>query len=311
MERTKLKLIIDTDPGVDDSVCLIYALTDENVDVLLLSTVVGNISLERATRNTLHLLDILDKDIPVAKGQATAMYRISETAEFIHQREGMGGYIPPQTTKRQPIATDAIEAMYQILKEGDGDIIPLVLGPHTNIGVLLTRHPDVVEKIPKIVFMGGSPYGAEGYPDHISFNISCDPEAFQIVLNSGIPLLMLPSDVGRRKAHLSEAYVNNLESVNDLGKLMYQMYGRYWEPGYPDKRVATNDTCAYFALVYPELFTTKKCHVQVDTQDALGKTTVEFCENGNVELVTDVDREKFVELLDKNLRNLNHIKFEI
>ena len=311
MERKKLKLIIDTDPGVDDTVCLIYALTDENVDVLLLSTVVGNTSLERATRNALHLLDILNKDIPVAKGQATAMYRVSETAEFIHQKEGMGGYIPPKTTKRQPIETDAIEAMYQILKEGDGDIIPLVLGPQTNIGILLTRHPDVIEKIPKIVFMGGSPYGVEGYPNHISFNISCDPEAFQIVLDSGIPLLMLPSDVGRRKAHLGEDYVNNLKDVNVLGNLMYQMYGRYWEPGYIDKRVATNDTCAYLALVYPHLFTTKKCRVQVDTQDALGKTTVEFCEDGNVELVTDVDREKFIEFLDKNLRKLNHIKLDI
>ena len=311
MERKKLKLIIDTDPGVDDTVCLIYALTDENVDVLLLSTVVGNTSLERATRNALHLLDILNKDIPVAKGQATAMYRVSETAEFIHQKEGMGGYIPPKTTKRQPIETDAIEAMYQILKEGDGDIIPLVLGPQTNIGILLTRHPDVIEKIPKIVFMGGSPYGVEGYPNHISFNISCDPEAFQIVLDSGIPLLMLPSDVGRRKAHLGEDYVNNLKDVNVLGNLMYQMYGRYWEPGYTDKRVATNDTCAYLALVYPHLFTTKKCRVQVDTQDALGKTTVEFCEDGNVELVTDVDREKFIEFLDKNLRKLNHIKLDI
>jgi len=259
LRNKKLKLIIDTDPGVDDSVCLIYALTDDKVEVLLLTTVVGNINLDIATRNTLHILDILDKDVPVAKGCATAMHRISETAEFIHQKEGLGGYIPPKTTKRQAIETDAVEAMYQLLKKGDGDIIPLVLGPHTNMGVLLERHPDIIEKIPKIVFMGGSPYGVEGYPDHISFNISCDPEAFQIVLDSGIPLLMLPSDVGRRKAHLGEDYVNNLKNVNDLGKLMYHMYGLYWEPGYPDKRVATNDTCAYFALAYPQLFTTKKC----------------------------------------------------
>lgn len=308
MERKKYKLIIDTDPGVDDSVCLAYALTDENAEVLLLTTVVGNINIDIATRNTLHILDILDKDIPVAKGQATAMHRISETAEFIHQKEGLGGYIPPATAKRKIIETDAVEAMYQVLKAGDGDIIPLVLGPHTNMGVLFTRHPDIIEKIPKIVFMGGSPYGVEGYPDHVSFNISCDPEAFQIVLDSGIPLLMLPSDVGRRKAHLDENYVNRLKNVNDVGKWMYLMYGLYWEPGYPDKRVATNDTCAYFALVYPELFKTEKCKVTVDLTDTPGKTFVEFCKEGNVELVTQVDRENFLKLLDKNLHKLNHIK---
>ncbi|MBE5752195.1 MAG: ribonucleoside hydrolase RihC [Clostridiales bacterium] len=308
MEKKKHKIIIDTDPGVDDSVCLIYALTDEHVETLLLTTVVGNISIETATRNALHLLDVLQKDVPVAKGQPTAMFRKSATAEFIHQKEGLGGYIPPATVKRKTLDIDAVEAMYQTLKAGDGDITILALGPQTNLGVLLSKHPDIIPKIPKIVFMGGSPFGMEGYPDHISFNISCDPEAFQIVLDSGIPLVMLPSDVGRRKAHLDEAYVNRLQSVNDLGRLMYTMYGLYWEPGYPDKRVATNDVCALFALVYPNLFTTKKCKVTLDLHETPGKTFVEFCEDGNVELVTQVDRENFIKRLDEDLQKLSGIK---
>ncbi len=310
MNAKKYKLIIDTDPGVDDGVCLIYALTDENVDVLLLTTVVGNIPIKTATRNALHILDVLGKDIPVAEGQATAMHRVSETAEFIHQKEGLGGYTPPVTVNRKLLPQDAVEAIYEVLKNGDGDIIPLVLGPHTNMGVLLQKHPDIIEKIPKIVFMGGSPYGMEGYPDHISFNISCDPEAFQIVLNSKIPLLMLPSDVGRRKAHLDEAYVNGLRSVNDIGKFMYDMYGLYWEPNYPDKRVATNDVCALFALVYPELFKTKKCKVEVDLHDKPGLTRVEFSDDGHVELVTEVDRENFIKLLNQNLKKLDYIKMK-
>lgn len=310
MNEQKYKLIIDTDPGVDDAVCLFYALTDERVEVLLLTTVVGNIPIEKATRNTLHILDILQKDIPVAQGHATALKRISETAEFIHQKEGLGGYLPPETTRRKIIEQDAIEAMYQVLKNGDGDIIPVVLGPHTNLASLFEKHPDIIPKIPKIAFMGGSPFGMEGYPDHISFNISCDPEAFQIVLDSKIPLIMLPSDVGRWKAHLDEAYVNGLKEINDIGKLMYLMYGRYWEPGYPDKRVATNDVCAFFALVYPELFTTKKCNITVNVNDAPGKTIVEFSNDGHVELVTAVDREGFIKLLNENLKKLDGIKME-
>ena len=308
MEKQKHKIIIDTDPGVDDSVCLIYALTDEHVETLLLTTVVGNISIETATRNALHLLDVLQKDVPVAKGQPTAMFRKSATAEFIHQKEGLGGYIPPATVKRKTLDIDAVEAMYQTLKAGDGDITILALGPQTNLGVLLSKHPDIIPKIPKIVFMGGSPFGMEGYPDHISFNISCDPEAFQIVLDSKIPLMMLPSDVGRRKAHLDETYVNGLKEVNDIGKLMYMMYGQYWEPGYPDKRVATNDVCAYFALVYPQMFTTKKCNLTVNTTDSPGKTLVEFCDDGQVELVSQVDRPAFIALLNEHLKKLDSIK---
>ena len=310
MNKQKYKLIIDTDPGVDDAVCLFYALTDDNAEVLLLTTVVGNIPIQKATRNTLHLLDILGKDIPVAQGYATALQRVSATAEFIHQEQGLGGYIPPATTSRQIIETDAVEAMYSVLKQGNGDIIPIVLGPHTNIGALITKHPDIVEKIPKIVFMGGSPFGMEGYPDHISFNISCDPEAFQIVLDSKIPLLMLPSDVGRRKAHLDEDYVNALKNTNAIGRLMSKMYGEYWEPGYPDKRVATNDVCAYFALVYPELFKTRKCKVRVELGTCAGKTLIEFCDDGWVELVTEVDRENFIKLLNDNLKKMDDIRFE-
>ncbi len=310
MNTQKYKLIIDTDPGVDDAVCLIYALTDERVETLLITTVVGNIPIQKATRNALHILDILGLDIPVAEGHATALHRVSATAEFIHQEEGLGGYIPPKTTKRKIIQTDAVEAMYEVLKRGDGDIIPVVLGPHTNIGALFEKHPDIIPKIPKIAFMGGSPFGTEGYPDHISFNISCDPEAFQIVLDSKIPLMMLPSDVGRRKAHLDETYVNGLKEVNDIGKLMYMMYGQYWEPGYPDKRVATNDVCAYFALVYPQMFTTKKCNLTVNTTDSPGKTLVEFCDDGQVELVSQVDRPAFIALLNEHLKKLSHIKID-
>lgn len=311
MNKQKLKVVIDTDPGVDDSVCLIYAFFDDNIDIKLLTSVAGNVNIDLATRNLLHLVDLYGINIPVAKGAAKAIERVSPTAEFIHQPEGLGGYIPPKNTVHKIIKEDAVEALYRVISSGDGDIIPIVLGPHTNIGLLIKKHPDVVKKIPKIVFMGGSPFGIPGYPDHISFNISSDPEAFKIVLDSKIPLVMLPSIIGRRHAHLDEAYVNKLKEVNDTGLLMYKMYSLYWEPGYPDKRVATNDICALFALVYPEIFKTEKVNVTVDLVDVPGKTWVEFTENGNVDLVTDLNREKFLEILDTDLENLNGIKLNI
>lgn len=311
MADKKFKVIIDTDPGVDDAVCLIYAFFDKNVEIKLLTSVAGNVGIELATRNLLHLMDLYDINIPVAKGAAKAMRRVSADATFIHQPDGLGGYVPPKNPPHRAIDDDAVEAIYKVISEGDGDIIPIVLGPHTNIGMLIEKHPDVVKKIPKIVFMGGSPYGIPGYPNHISFNISSDPEAFKIVLDSKIPLIMLPSIIGRRHAHLSEEYVNKLKDINDTGLLMNKMYSLYWEPDYPDKRVATNDICALFALIYPEIFKSEKVNVTVDLDDVPGKTWVEFTKDGNVDLITDLDREKFLEILDRDLENLNGIKLNI
>ena len=105
------KVIIDTDPGVDDAACLIYAFFDENIDIKLLTSVVGNTSLDKTTRNLLHLMDIFDIDIPVARGASKAMARESINAEFIHQKEGLGGYEPTGEVTRKLLDIDAIEAM--------------------------------------------------------------------------------------------------------------------------------------------------------------------------------------------------------
>ncbi len=299
------KVIIDTDPGVDDAACLIYAFFDENIDIKLLTTVAGNTSLDKTTRNLLHLMDLFNIDIPVARGAHKAMARESINAEFIHQKEGLGGYEPSIKSARSLLDLDATEAMYKVLKEGDGDIIPIILGPQTNLGLLFTKHPDIIEKIPQIVFMGGSPFGNPNYPDHISFNISSDPEAFKIVLDSKIPLIMVPSDVGRRKAHLCEDFVNGLANINQAGKLLAKMYSKYWEPDYPDKRVATNDTLALFALCYPKMFKFEKVSVSVDIENTPGKTFVDFDGKGNVLFITDVDRDAFLNLLISDLEKLN------
>ncbi len=311
MLNEKIKVIIDTDPGVDDSACLIYAFFNERIDIKLITSVVGNVPLKTATRNLLHLLDIFNIDVPVAVGAQKAMFRTSQGAEFIHQEQGLGGYIPPQTVPHEDIHKDAVEAIYQTIMQGNGDIVPLLLGPQTNFGKLFTTHPDAIKKIPKIAFMGGSPFGHPDFPNHISFNISCDPEAFKIVLDSGIPLIMVPSAVGRKKAHLDEDYVNNLRNQGDVGKLLYHMYSMYWEPDFPDKRVATNDTCALFALTHPEIFKSERCSVTVDLDTAPGKTLVDFNGIGNVELVMDCNRPEFINILNSELEKFKHLKLNV
>jgi len=309
MKYKKTKVIIDTDPGVDDTAGLVFALYDKRLDIQLITTVVGNVKIQTATRNALHILDKLRIDIPVAQGAEKALTRTSKTAEHVHKKEGMGGYIPPKTTQHQILKEDAVEAMYKVLKEGNGDIELLILGPHTNVGTLFTKHPDIIRKIPRIVFMGGSPFGIPGFPDHISFNISSDPEAFKIVLESGIPLVMVPSHIGRRKAHLTEEYVYQMRDTNPLGNFLAQMYSEYWERGFPDKRIATNDTCAYMYIVHPKFSKAKSADITVDCDKEPGKTFAHFNKKGNVKVVVDVKRKKFLKVLTKMLKDLSNLKF--
>lgn len=304
ISNKKYKVIIDTDPGVDDAACLLYAFFDENIEIKLLTSVVGNTSIDKTTRNLLHLMNKFNVNVPVAKGAHKAMERESINAEFIHQAEGLGGYIPDCDGDCKLLDIDAVDAMYKVISEGDGDIIPIVLGPQTNIGLLLKKYPDIKYKIPQIIFMGGSPFGNPNYPDHISFNISSDPEAFNIVLESKIPLVMVPSDVGRRKAHLSEEFVNYLGEINEAGEMLKSMYSKYWEPDYPDKRIATNDTLALFALVYPKMFKFERVSVSVDLDNTPGKTFVDFDGVGNVLIMVDVDRDAFLNLLVYDLEKI-------
>lgn len=308
--KKPVKVIITTEPGVDDATCLALMMFDKNIDIKLITTLRGNIPIDKSNRNMLHLLDLFDKDIPVAEGEKKALYRNSPTAQDIHRHEGLGAYIPPKTTEHKCIKENAIEAMYRVLKEGDGDIIPLVLSPHTNIGKLLQKHPDIIPKIPCIYFEGGSPYGAPGFTDHISFNISTDPEAFKIVLDSKIPLYMIPSDMGRRMAHLSEEFIYKLRTLNDTGNFIYQMAPGYWEPGFEDKRNATNDTCAYYLLMHPELFTVRRCDIVVDCDLEPGKTYMNFSEQGNVRLAVAINRKKFLKIFYKQVKSMKKIKLK-
>jgi len=307
----KIKVIIDTDPGVDDVACIIYAMNDPNLDVKLLTTVAGNISIKKATRNLLHVKELFGFDCPVAVGEKKALRRVSPTAEFIHSKEGLGGYTPPRTVKIAPNSYDAVEEMYKVISNGNGDIIPVMLGPVTNLAKLIITHPDVIQKIPKAVVMGGAPYGNPDYPEHVSFNLSTDPDAFKILLGSGIPILMCPSHVGRIRAHLEEDFVIALKDKGDVGKFLYTMYTKYWEPKYPTRRITTNDSCALFALVYPKMFKIKRCSVTVNTTDFPGRTNIDFVDKGNIEFIDDLDKPAFLSLLLSALDDMQNIKLDV
>lgn len=311
-KRKKINVIIDTDPGVDDVAAISLSLYDDIMDIKMISTVNGNLDLETVTRNMMHVLELFNRtDIPVYKGAAKAMCRVSPDARFIHKLEGMGGYLPPKTVTTQPQEGDAVEKMYETIVAHKNDISIIAVGPLTNIGLLISRHPDVVGMINHIYTEGCSPYGWKRpgkWSTYISFNASSDPEALKIVVESGIPVTMVESMIGREVTNFTEEEVNHIGKINDVGRFLAEMYSNYWEFGYADRRIATNDTCACMSLRFPELFKTKKASFNVNTTDAPGKTVIELNKNGNVNFITKVNKKKLHKRFFEAIKKLDFIK---
>ena len=306
----KTKVIIDTDPGVDDTLALILALHEPKLDIKLITNCSGNVNCDTATRNTCHLLDLFHKDIPVVQGAKKPMKRVSEDATFLHGDQGLGGYYPPQKTLHKPIKTNCADAMYKVITENPHEITIIALGPHTNLGILLEKHPDVVNLVKEIVYEGCAPFGILGNANYDSFNAKSDPEAQKMVLESKIPVVAIPSNVGRGITHFTENQVQELKTLNEVTKFIYRTFEIYWEPNMPDRRIATNDTCAVFYVLYKNMFKTKKAFMNIDTDSHPGKTKVTFDRKSHTKVVMNVNRKKFFKVIFKNFHKFDDFTFD-
>ena len=304
----KYNVIIDCDPGVDDTMAIVLSLNDEELDIKLMTSVAGNRSVDVCTRNILHILDKFNANIPVAKGAEKALCRISKDAKDIHGNMGMGGY-RPQKPKRRIIRKNAVEAMYEVIKKSELPVYLLSFGPHTNSAQLIIKHPDVKGKIAGIIGEGCCPYGVDGRK-HISFNVSTDPEAFKVVLESGIPLTMVPSHMGRELVHLTEDETEFVRNMNDTGAFFYEMFSEYWEKGFPDKRIAINDSCICLYLLYPELFDVVNTNITVDLDEIPGRTFMDFDPQGKHRYIKGCDRNGVHERVFRAIKKMDIYNFD-
>ena len=299
----KIKVILDVDTGVDDATALCHILNDPHFDIKLITVARGNISLANAVRNTCHLIDLFHKNIPVVAGYQERFSNSTEDATFLHTKEGLGGYHPPKTTITKPIKKDCADAVYEILKAYPKQITMLMITPHTNLAHLFVKHPDAKDLIKRIVMESGAPNGIKANPNYCSFNIRVDAPAFKHTIDSHLPVVMIPSNIGRDIAYLTEKDVEKVENMNDTGRFMSKTYETYWEPNYEDKRIACNDLAAIFYLRYPRLFKFKRANIEVNTDT--GKITAHYNRNGNFKVAQTLDRKKFIKIMFAHLKQLN------
>ena len=293
---SKRPIIIDTDPGIDDALALAVALFSEELDVRLITTVAGNVSLEHVTQNTLRLLRFFGKDVPVAKGAAQPLIAEFVDASNVHGKTGMEGYDFPEPGEELLLQEHAVNAMRRVIMESKEPVTLVPIATLTNIALLFAMYPEVKSNIKEIVMMGGS--ASRGNKGVMSeFNVATDPEAAQMVFQCGLPIVMAGLDVGLKALVLPEDS-EEIKKMGKTGDMAYHLFKRY-RGGSFGTGLKMYDSCAVAYLLCPELFTVEETYVGVELHGTMtaGCTVVDLKgylhKEPNARVCTDIDGDRF------------------
>jgi inosine-uridine nucleoside N-ribohydrolase len=299
------RIVLDCDPGHDDAIALLLALASPELELVGVTTVAGNQTLEKTTANALRVLEHVGRDdVPVAAGADRPLVREPFVAAHVHGETGLDGPDLPAPAGT-PVAGHAVEFLAE---HAPGQTL-VAVGPLTNVALYLALHPDAAPA--RIVLMGGAI--AEGnVTPAAEFNIWADPEAAQRVFASGIDLTMVGLDV-THKALMTPAHADRLRSAGRAGKLvaeLFDFYHRFHAQTYGFPGSPIHDALAVADVIRPELLQTKHRHVAIDYESELcrGRTVVDLWHrtrnDPNAHVAVAVDSEAFLELLLERISSL-------
>jgi purine nucleosidase len=277
------KIIIDCDPGQDDAVALLLAFASpDELELLGITTVGGNVPLALTQRNARMMCDIADmQNIPVYAGCAEPLERRLKTAEAIHGETGINGIdvFEPVTPLQSEHAVDFI--IDTLLAADEASITLVPTGPLTNIATAINREPKILSSVEQIVLMGGAMREGGNRTPSAEFNILVDPHAADIVFRCGRPITAMGLDV----THQVLSTKDRVDRIKALGNAvaietaaMLSFFDRYDTVKYSSKGAPLHDPCTIAWLLKPELFEGKQCNISVETTSELtmGHTAVDF-----------------------------------
>lgn len=309
----KRNIIIDCDPGHDDVMAILLALAHrDKFNILGITTVAGNQTLPKVTNNIRRLFTYLGMDIPAACGAAKPLIRELITGGNVHGETGLDGWDFGKATF-QLRSSNGIEFLRDKIRDADGKVTLIPIGPLTNIGLLFSVFPEIKEKIDVISLMGGSIYSGNRTP-YAEFNIYVDPEAAKIVFDSGVPIVMSGLEV-THKAAINDAEIEALkESDGKVSKMcghLLHFYTRFHSrEGYSSYPI--HDACSVMYLLYPDMFKSVDLQIEVDVSNGIhmGRTAPDLREwikheNPNTKVLIDVDREDFIKILIDGFKKLD------
>ncbi|MFZ7089663.1 nucleoside hydrolase [Primorskyibacter sp. 2E233] len=309
------KIIIDTDPGQDDAVAILLALASpEDLEVLGITCVAGNVPLPLTTRNARIVCELAGKpDTRIFAGCDRPSGRDLVTAEHVHGKTGLDGPVLPDPTMllQDQHAVDFIIETLRAQPEKSVTLCPL--GPLTNIATALQRAPDIAPRIAEIVLMGGAYFEVGNITPTAEFNIYVDPEAAKIVFDCGAPIVVLPLDV----THKALVTPSRNQAFRDIGTRvgtavaqMTDFFERFDIQKYGSEGAPLHDPCVTAYLLAPHLFSGRHINVEIETDSALcrGMTVADWWRvtdrEANALFLGDIDAEHFFKLLTERLARL-------
>lgn len=309
------RIIIDCDPGHDDMAAILLAAWHPDIKIEAITSVCGNASVANTTNNALRIVEAFGLDVPVYAGAVQPLLNRYEFPTKFHGPSGLdsaGADLPAAKGKAEP--THAVDAIIALADANPGEITAVVIGPMTNLGLVLAKRPDMAQKLRQIVFMGGSA-GEGNITPAAEFNIWADAEAARIVFRSGIKLVMFGLNVTHQtllgRDHVAAVRASQA-GPNPVADIMQFYCGTYYSFAGEDKPGAPlHDPCAIAYLIDPSIFTVEQLpgEVIVANSESYGQTLIDFrpqdpaydkrIKNVGVALKADVPR--FVDLVTQAL----------
>ncbi|RED49658.1 nucleoside hydrolase [Aestuariispira insulae] len=310
---SRKKVILDCDPGLDDAVAILMALqASEDIELLGITTVAGNVSAEATYRNARALCALAGReDVPVLRGCTRAIMGSSVRAEHIHGADGISGTpLPASAAEEDP--RHAVDFLIEQCQAADDHTITICpVGPMTNLALAMIKEPAILPKIKQVVFMGGVAFDAGNCTPAAEFNIHADPHAAQVVLQSGIDLVMMGLDV-THKAHITDERFARIHALgSEVSKAVTSMLAAYRDViaqrSQGSREGVLHDPCTIAYVINPDLFQGRKMHVEVDTQagPSLGRTVADGLgvsdQPANVTVMEDLDDEGLYQMITEML----------
>ena len=301
-KNKKIPIIINCDTGIDDAVALLIAEKSNKLDIRLITTDVGNVYPIFSARNCLNILEMINaKDIPVCAGEGKCFEK-ERKRYFAHGKTGLGDY-QFEKHSRKVCSQDAIEKINEVLTNSEEKITIVCLSPATNLAKLLQKYPDAKEKIERVVYMVGSiePLNKGEIP-YAEFNASCDPEAAEFLIKSGVRIEIVPMEMGHT-AYLDWEEVFKTKNLNYTGEILEIIF-RSYKDRHVKNGIATHDGCAIAYVTNPELFKTKPVFAKINYYDKIGTGVLcmNFDRKANATACVSMNIKKFKKLYFKCLK---------